>query len=358
MLHLDKGFRRHIASSMALGLLLSLTGCGTHSATPITSNTGTTTTGTAGNVAAGPVMGYVWDSAAKGLRPVLGLPGAAYFGAPIFADGSFAAGTACAHKNYAVLTGASGAVFFVSLPSGQPTHLAEALSARQQIAFSPGCSSALVYASDASAVLLLEGLPSTPSAKIVQLSNSAPLAGAAVADSGAMLLAFNQPGGGVSVAGIAADGGLVPAVASLAGFGGLAFLPGSDSALLADAGKNLLWRQSGLSTGAALTQVAAATDGISLPSAVGTSADGRWALILNTGSSSSIVRIDLSKKLKSERVACSCSPSGLLPMSGNLVFRLNELGSGPLWVFDGDMASSRVMFVPEVKRTNPAGAAQ
>jgi hypothetical protein len=48
----------------------------------------------------------------------------------------------------------------------------------------------------------------------------------------------------------------------------------------------------------------------------------------------------------------------LLPMSGNLVFRLNELGSGPLWVFDGDMASSRVMFVPQVQRTNPAGAAQ
>jgi hypothetical protein len=215
-----------------------------------------------------------------------------------------------------------------------------------------------VYAADASAVLLLQGLPSAPSVKTLQLSSSRPVAGAAVSDSGAILIGTGQASGSVSVDGFGSDGTPVPAIASLSSFGGLAFLPSSESALIADAGKNVVWLQKSLSTGATLTQIVSASDGIAQPLAIAPSADGRWALILNGGPASSVLRIDLAKKAPPEKVRCSCSPSELVPMSGNLVFRLNELGAGPLWAFDGDMSNSRVIFIPEVKHANPTGAAQ
>jgi hypothetical protein len=51
---------------------------------------------------------------------------------------------------------------------------------------------------------------------------------------------------------------------------------------------------------------------------------------------------DVATKSRTD-VTCDCVPFGLVPM-GNL-FRLNELGSGPLWVLD-PAGQGRIVFVP------------
>jgi hypothetical protein len=43
-------------------------------------------------------------------------------------------------------------------------------------------------------------------------------------------------------------------------------------------------------------------------------------------------------------VACACSPTELAPMGS--LFRLNELGAGPLWVADAGSTGPRTVFVP------------
>jgi DNA-binding beta-propeller fold protein YncE len=137
----------------------------------------------------------------------------------------------------------------------------------------------------------------------------------------------------------------------------MAFLPLQDEALLGDAGKNVILLTSPITGNATLTQVAASTDGISQPIAVAASADGKTALVANS-SGTATVRIDLSRQTPSVKVACQCSPSELVPLSGNLVFRLNEPGSGAVWAFDGDSAKSRIVFLPAERLTSAAGATQ
>jgi hypothetical protein len=43
------------------------------------------------------------------------------------------------------------------------------------------------------------------------------------------------------------------------------------------------------------------------------------------------------------RIPCGCAPAALVPM--NTAFRLNELGSGPLWLLDV-AGEPRTVFVP------------
>jgi hypothetical protein len=43
-------------------------------------------------------------------------------------------------------------------------------------------------------------------------------------------------------------------------------------------------------------------------------------------------------------MACDCAPSALIPMGS--VFRLNELGSEPLWLLDSASSERGLVFVP------------
>jgi hypothetical protein len=68
-------------------------------------------------------------------------------------------------------------------------------------------------------------------------------------------------------------------VGVLGKFGGMAFLPGADTALLADASANTVVEASHLTGTITLTPLAAAADGVSQPMAVAISADGQLAAV-------------------------------------------------------------------------------
>jgi hypothetical protein len=344
-----------LESGMGIALLLSSIGCSVTGSmlNPSSSPPGTSATP---KVTSGPVLGYMWDPIAAGLRPISGIPGAAHEGGPIYNDGTFSGATVCSQKSYALLTSKTGSVSFTNLPSGEPIQVAAKLSARQQILLSPSCSSALIYAPDSANGYLIRGLPSTPQTKSISLSTQGSIRGAAVADSGSVLIATALADGSASVQAITSGSASAVQVALLSQYGGMVFLPQTDEALLADAAKNVVMA-SQITGNISLARVAGPADGISQPVAVASSTDGHTAVIANS-SGSAIVRVDLSRQTSPVKIACQCFPSELVPLAGNLVFRLNEPGSGTVWTFDGDSPASRIVFLPTEQLTKTSGGAQ
>jgi hypothetical protein len=294
------------------------------------------------NAASGPLLGAWWDASHTGLRTVYGVVGAAYQGAPKFSDGSYSGGAACMQKNLALLTTPSGAVFSVALPQGEPQEVSGHGIPKASIVFSPSCTTSLIYAPGGATALLVQGLLSNPTATPVSfpIGNSA----VAVADSGSILVAVSAVNGTSSIQFLASGTGSFQAVSVLGKFGGMAFLPGPDAALLADASANTVV-EAHLTSTISLTPLAAAADGVSQPMAVAISTDGQLAAVANNNGSS-VLRLDLSGKSAPIKTLCHCSPTELVPLAGNFAFRLNEPGTGTVWAFDGNGSLPRVIFIP------------
>jgi hypothetical protein len=343
-------------AGLSASFLFSLIGCGVTAPT-LSSTSSPSGTAKVATVASGPTLGYLWDPAAGGLRVVYGLPGAAHEGAATYDSGTFSGATVCSPKSFALLLAKTGSVSLTSLPVGEPAQVAAKLSATQQVLLSPSCSSALIYAPDAANGFLIQGLPSKPQTTQILLSASGSILGAAVADSGSVLVATVGADGSAIIQAIASGSKSANSVGVLSKYGGMVFLPQSDKALLADAAKNVVILASQITGNISLAPIAGSVDGVSQPVAVASSADGLTAVVANS-SGPAILRIDLSQQTSPVKIACNCSPSELVPLSGNLVFRLNEPGTGTVWAFDGDSSTSRTVFLPTEQLTKTSGVAQ
>jgi hypothetical protein len=331
--------RKAVACSLLL-LQLAASGCGTSG----TSGSGPATFLSKGPVS-GPVIGYAWDRAASGLRPIFGVSGAARLGAALYANQSFNGAAASVRRQFALLTSTKGEVFLTALPNGRPSLLSAKLSMQPQITLSPSGNAAIIYAHDLAAITLVTGLPTSPALQTILLPATADRA--AVGDSGVILLATTQSDGTSALRWLAASGATAP-ITTLSQFGAMAFLPKSTSAVVADAGQNAIELASGLGSAASISQIASSADGLARPVAVASSSDGRWLVIANQNGSS-IVRVDLTGSTPTSSLPCGCSPALLAPIAGNDVFRLTELGAGPLSVFDGDAVKPRVFLIAGVQ---------
>jgi hypothetical protein len=245
-------------------------------------------------------------------------------------------------KQIALLTTRAGALFLSSVPQGTATAVASQGIANARIVFSPSCSAALAYAPGNAGALLIQGLPAAP--KVSNITFPSGTATAVVADSGSILVSIPQ-GGAAAIQLLANGSGTVSPVTTVSKFGGMAFLPGTDTALIADQGSNRVLEGAQLSGNPSLTQVAGPADGVAQPVAVGSSGDGRSAAVLNQ-KDSSVVRIDLTGQSAATRAVCQCSPAELESLAGNLTFRVNEPGAGTVWAYDGDAANPRFVFLP------------
>ncbi|MGB0124880.1 MAG: hypothetical protein WBP63_15675, partial [Silvibacterium sp.] len=154
-----------------------------------------------------------------------------------------------------------------------------------------------------------------------------------------------QADGSVAIQLLTGGSSTLHPIAVLSKLGGLAFLPGADTALLADAGVSTVTEASQIAGNLSLAQVAGPSQGIAQPGAIAASADGHTAVVANQNNST-IVKIDLSGQTATVQSVCHCTPSELAPLAGNLVFRLNEAGSGTVWAYDGDSTTPRFAFIP------------
>lgn len=290
----------------------------------------------------GPVAGYVFDSGAHAVRPILGIPGASILGDPV--DLGFSAiRAAVSPAQEAVLAiAADGSLHAFQLSAGAASEVAvNGFSvAPERIVFSPSGSAAAVYGGGR--IQVMTGIGSSPhagstfdiSALLVLPGNRGhqTLSGSfAVSDDGAYVLVAG--GSGVQVFG----GGSPRQVASGSGMA-VAFARGNHDAIVAGTGVTLIHDVGGAANAQSIAEEGA------IPATVGAAfSSDNSKLYLASAAARGVTGFDLAAGT-SQTISCDCAPAGIQAM-GNF-FRLNEVSADPLWLLDTTVTGPRIVFVP------------
>jgi len=287
--------------------------------------------GQAGKLAA-PSSGFVFDRSAQALRRIQGIPGAALVGAPVEFGFAVSAAYVAPLLDCVFVLDGDGQAHLFRLTADAPLERAvDSLGAPRRVVFSPSGSAAALYSPGS--VQVIKGLPDAPAVSATislhrNLRARRPLPDTlAISDDGAYLL--YGTGGPIELIGVAGNSRQIMAGALAA------FAPGGHDAAVISSGKLILFQDI---AGAATER---SFDGIETPSAAAFSPDGQKLFVASaTGRAVTTIQVATGDR---SALACDCAPSALTPMGS--VFRLNELGSEPLWLLD--TASERgLVFVP------------
>jgi len=295
----------------------------------------------------GPVLGYVLD--AEAVRPILGMPGAATLGPRLVLGAELHCAAIAQQAGYVLASaGPERQVWLYRNLGGELSSapLAEAPPAPERILLSPaGSAAALVYGYTGQ-VVIVTGLPNAPEVRNTTLPTGSRLW--AVSDDGASLLISIPAGETEAVHFVDAEGGL-RFLLSTGRTAAATFLANAAEAVVADGSRNFVYwiRPSG-----DIIPLAGPADGISEPVAVSVSRDQRRVFVANRATAT-VAALDLAGG-PATLVACTCELTALERFDGNAVFRLSDLSSEPLWVFDGDTPEARVVFVPPEQHEAPA----
>jgi len=322
----------------------AFTGCGAGVSNLLPS---VSTPTSASNVPSGPILGYIFSPTDGTLRAMLGVRGSARVSTSIVPAGVYVAGDASTASNTALLEDENGSLFVFNLPLSQPTHLADGLPANVRIAFAPLGQTAVAYTPGSSNVTLISGLPGTPKAQSISLSGSSQLLSATVSDAGTIVVA--SQGSSTQVGTLSANGQF-SRLASITSAPSFSFLTSSDDMLLADGGANTLSLIHAVSASPSVQPLG--VTGLNNPVAVSASHDKHWAAVAN-GSDANVLRVDLSTGTPVAKLTCVCQPSQVSSLAGNAVFRVNSLGTGPVWTVDFSGTTPQLFFVPAIGQTTP-----
>jgi hypothetical protein len=295
--------------------------------------------GQAGKLAA-PSLGFVFDPPAHALRRIQGIPGAALVGAPVDFGFAVSAAYVAPRLDSVFVMAGDGRAHLFRLTADAPLERAvDSLGAPLRLVFSPSGTAAALYSPGS--VQVIKGLPDAPAVSAtISLRGNSPRGNArpsrplpftlAISDDGAYLL--YAAGGPIELIGVAGNSRQIMAGApdALA-----AFAPGGHDAAVIHSGKLTLFQDI---AGAATER---SFDAIETPSALAFSPDGQKLFVASaTGRAVTTIQVATGDR---SALACDCAPSALIPMGS--VFRLNELGSEPLWLLD-TASERRLVFVP------------
>lgn len=280
----------------------------------------------------GPLLGFQFDESAGLIRPVWGIPGAAWVGAPLETGVPRLGRGAVAHSKKYVLAEVRGEARVVAVDFSGDTPVCRELPGVRpgRIILSPAGTYAAVYAEDS--VQVIGGLPDNP-ATLYESSIGPGVLALAVSDTGAVLFGVE---GAVYMAEPESIRFVMPAGQPAAAV----FLSNSEEALVVDRAGNTLHR-AGTSPA---ELIAAESDGISEPAAVAISRDNRRAFVAGPGSNSVTV-ITLGDRAISQ-VSLPSPVQTLEPLAGEAVFRLTAVSEYPAWILDAEGPSARVWFIP------------
>jgi len=287
----------------------------------------------------GPVSGYVFDGRTKVLRTIRGIPGASLVSDSVDFGVAAASAWVSPKLDSALIVDASNAAHIYRLDNGKATERqAPGLVAPERAVFSPG-GTALALVTPGS-VRIYKGLPDAPTVtgtielpadRVVAMERGKrlrPGGGAiAVSDDGLYLLYVN--GDAIELLGVGGDSRQLTSAAAGAT---PVFAPGGHDAAVIDGQAIALFQDA---AGAATVR---RLPGISGAHGAGFSADGKRLFV----AAASVASIDVATGDRTD-LSCNCRPAGLVRMGS--VFRLNDLGSGPLWLVDAS-AEPRIVFVP------------
>jgi hypothetical protein len=304
----------------------------------------------------GLVSGFIFDGS-TGIRPVLGVPGAATLGRPIARTAGLGAVVFSSSGDYALaVTPRGGQVILLRhLDASVTAEVLQTTALAARVVISPSGDRAVLYHPEPQSVSVVSGLPDAPavswSLEVPHLPGG--LGALAVSDGGnAVLLAAAADESPVWLLTPTAGARVLSYVSSSSS---LAFLPRSSDAVIGDgrADSVMLVRDP---TGLAVrTQIGGAAEGLSRPIALEVTPDGSRVLVADAALAG-VVSLGLAGEAPLS-VTCNCSVAGLERLSGGFVFRLNEGGEAPLWLLDASSSPVRIVFVPDhpASRRRPIG---
>ena len=301
----------------------------------------------AAGVPAGAMLGYVFSPVDGTLRAILGVSGSARMSASVVPHGVYVAGEASVASGTGLLEDAGGSLFVLSLPGSLPVHVADHLPAPARVAFAPSGQIAVAYASGSSALWLISGLPSAPQVQTIHIAAGYAPNAAVVSDAGTIVIA--EGSGPVAVETLSMNGATVPLL-QVGTSGGMSFLAGADTLLLADQAANTATVLEHVSSGAAIRPLSAV--GLHAPVSIAGSRDGHWAVAAN-GGDAAVVRMDLIGGTAAVKMLCACQPAQMLPLQGGAAFRLNGLYNGPVWTVDVTGSDPQLLFIPGIPAATP-----
>jgi hypothetical protein len=118
------------------------------------------------------------------------------------------------------------------------------------------------------------------------------------------------------------------------------FLRNSNNAIVADDADNKVYQV----TSGQLAVLATSNDGIATPAGVGISNDNQRVFVANAGSSV-VTTLSLNGG-PVQSLPCNCALTGIQPTTADSVFQVTAFSGGPISLFDGGSATSRMIFVP------------
>jgi DNA-binding beta-propeller fold protein YncE len=291
----------------------------------------------------GPRLGFVFDPAAKSIRSILGVPGAATMGPALETSLDLRKIAVSPAQDYVLATEGEHNQVVVLLTSHStlvPAPVRGADRGPDQLAISAAGTAAALYYKDGSHILLVTGLPGAPGISGRLYISAAPSA-LAVSDDGQTLLA-----GVANAVYWVTPSGEVPILKGLQKVVSIA-LGSGHTALVADHAGSQIYRLRNV-TGAVESEIVAGPkQGVVAPVAVALSRDGKRAFVAN-GKSGVVAAFDLQTKVEVSHLACQCTPTGLIRLAGEDVFRLTEPSNRPMWVLESRENQSRILFVPPV----------
>jgi DNA-binding beta-propeller fold protein YncE len=305
----------------------------------------------AGATIQGPELGFVFDSAKRELRPILGIPGAAVLGEAVATDAELRRAAVSPQQNYVLaVAGEHNQVFVIAMNHTPltPVPVQGADRGPDQIALSAGGRAAVLYYKNRNRMEVVTGLPESPKVTSeLYLSAGQYPSTVAIGDDGGTVLA----GVGAALYQITA-GGEVPVLTELGKVSAIA-VPATGTAIIADSAHSQIHRVRGIGGGIEANVIAGPKDGISSPVAVTVSRDGSRAFVAN-GKGGTVSVIGLKLEGVVTKIACGCTPTGLARLAGDEVFRLTEISSRPLWMLEAGAHEPRILFVP----ADPARSSQ
>ena len=300
-------------------------------------------TKTAAGVPGGPMLGFVWSASDATLRPLLGVLGSGLVGQSIVPAGTYVTGAASSATDIGLVEDESGSLYLLNLPTPTVALAATGVPVPARIVFSPLGRVAVAYAPGGSSVTLVSGLTGQPVSAKYTLPAGATLAAAAVSDVGTVLVATQTSPVRIETLSAAGQPALVATVGQM---GGMSFFAGTEDALVADAGASTVLRATKVSSSGGVQTLS--SSGVNRPGAVAVSRDGSWGLVAN-GGDASFVRLDLKSGTPNTKMTCLCQPNQASVLAGGKAFRLNDVGSGPVWVADLSTTAPQLIFVPALQ---------
>ncbi len=319
----------------------------------------------------GPVSGLVYDGAARAVRPVIGVPGAAYLGHSLLSEIDFAA---VSPDGEAVIALSAGRLFLVRNLADTPRWtILEDHSSATRAAWSEDSASAAVYSSEAG-VRRFDGLKRVSSASNTRPSPRGKARTVRPGVQGLPKIAGigSAPDGEISVMAIDACGDVIIGagdtfhlgspgkgfrlIAKVERAGGLALA--GDRLFIADRARGEILEVRNYHQTADVQLFAGADRGVADPVAMAVSADRR-SLIVASASGRTLQWFDLDSRASTARIDLDFEPSQLVVCNGGAIFWLNSRGAAeePLQIL-ADRQNPAVFFVPAGKTAGPSQASR